>query len=54
MHFQQKYHHNWPQGRPHETEFELFSNTEKEDVKMESDFQTSLNFFLIFFDKCFG
>ena len=25
MHFPQKYHHNRPQGRPHEKEFELFS-----------------------------
>ena len=63
MHSPQKYYHNRPQGRPHEKEFELFSNTkinvkkvgtEEEDEKMESCFHTSLDFFLTFFDKCFG
>ena len=52
MYFQQKYDHNRPQGRPHEKQFELFSNTkrnvakvgtEKKDEKMESGFHTSLD-----------
>ena len=61
MHFPKKYYHNRPQGRPHENEFELFSNinvtkvgAKKEDERMESGFHTSLDFFLTFFDICFG
>ena len=63
MLFPQKCYHNRPQGRPHENEFELLSNTrinvvkvgtEKEDEKMESGFHTSLDFFLTFCDKCLG
>ena len=55
MHFPQKYDHIRPQGRPHENEFKLFSNTkinltkvgtEKEDEKIESGFQTSLDMVL--------
>ena len=47
-------------SRPHEKEFELFSNTkinvakvrtEKEDQKMESGLRTSLGFFLTLFDN---
>ena len=46
------YDHSRPQGRPHEKEFELFSNTKinvtkvgtkNEDEKMESGFHTSLD-----------
>ena len=47
MHFPQKYYHN--------RLFELFSNKNKcLKMKMESSFHTSLDFFLTFFDKCFG
>ena len=66
MRYPQKYYHSYhnrPPGRIHEKEFELLSSTkinvtkvgtEKEDEKMESVFHTSLDFFLTFFDKCFG
>ena len=44
LHFPQKYDHTRPQGRPHEKEFKLFSNTkinvtivgtEKKDEKID-------------------
>ena len=55
MYFQQKYDHNRPQGRPHEKQSELFTNTkrnvakvgtEKKNEKMESGFHTSLDIVL--------
>ena len=54
-HFPQKYDQIRPQGKPHEKEFKLFSNTkinvtkfgtEKEHQNMESGFHTSLDMVL--------
>ena len=39
MHFPQKYDHNRPQRRPHEKEFELFSNTKINVTKVENEIE---------------